>query len=244
MEVRCDGVAENLPTYLYGDLVGEELREVEGHLQSCQSCAERLREFGAVRKMLEETPVPPMPDSGDIAAQVMARAHARRRSRPRWVPLAQAALVLIGIGLGIGLMGILVPGPGEIPVSELEALVEMAGEIPAVAMSIERQASRKYGLEERPIEKYVDPLAQKLNETEIVAVDQHYRTLRDLASGESIMLAAYFQYRLGDFYERRAKDPVLARSSYLKVFDFVSEGKVHDLAKSRIDNLLLAEPEK
>lgn len=247
MDARCEGLQENLPAYLYGDLSAEERQEVADHLQACRVCVESSRKFQGVREMLEADVVPPMPSGVDIAAQVMARGRVRRRPVPTWLPMASAALVLIGIALGFGITNLFFSRPFEVTIPDMEAMVDSAVEAmvdpavedPEMAMTVENIARRTNGLEER----YIDLLEPRLDRESVVRVDKDYRILVDVYSGESRLLAAFFQLKLGDYYAQIAKDRDKARVEFLKVFDFVDEGKVYDLTHTRIDNLLPGEPE-
>lgn len=241
MAEKCEALTESLPAYLYGDLSDPEKKEIADHLDACEACAETLREFRGVREALDEIPIPPMPSTADLAARVMARARPSRVRRPLWAPLATAALILLGIGLGIGITHLLTPPtPREaITVADLETMLPSTHD-PNVAVTIDRLASRKYGLPDR----YIDRLMPPVNQQEIVTVDKHYRTLVKRTSGESKMLAAYFQLRLGEYYAKIAKDPERAEVELRKVFDFVDEGSLYIRAKDHLENHLRAEPEK
>ena len=242
MESRCEGLTESLTAYLYDDLPEIEREEVKEHLRTCSKCRERLGEFEAVRGMLDEIDVPPMPARADLAARVMARAHARRRWLPVSLPAARAALLLIGIGLGIGITWLALPQETALPgsVEQMEALVESAGDDPEVQKTVLDWARKKFRVPSR----YPDDVLPILNEQEHMQLDKDYRVLRDRAKGESVTVAAYIQLDWGDYYAQQVKDPGRARREYLKVLEIVTEGKVYELAKSRIENLLPDEPEK
>lgn len=235
----CDALVESLPAYLYGDLSDPERQAVADHLRACEACRQSLEEFQGVREALDEIPIPAMPSTGDLAARVMARARPKRVRRPAWAPLARAALILLGIGLGIAITQVLIPRPTAPTVAEMEAMIEVGGERPEIALAVENMARRTHGM---PV-RWIDHLQPRLKNEDLVKVTKEYRTLVHLYTGESETLAAFHQLRLGDYYATVTEDPGKARVEYLKVFDFVKDGKVHDLARARIENLLPAQPE-
>ena len=241
MESRCEGLTESLTAYLYDDLPEIEREEVKEHLRTCSKCRERLGEFEAVRGMLDEIDVPPMPARGDLAARVMARAHARPRWIPVSLPAARAALLLIGIGLGVGITWLALPHkpPVELTTKQVEALVEAPWDQWEAPKVVVAWARKKFRVPSR----YHDDVLPILNRHKQMQLDKDYRVLRDRVRGESKRLAAYIQLDWGDYYAEKVKDPDRARQEYLKVREIVTEGKVYDLAMSRIENLLLAEPE-
>ena len=251
----CETIAESLPAYLYGDLPPEERSGIETHLETCAACKAALGEFRAVRDTLEAAPVPEMPSRGDLAAQVMARAQtappappsgpvvrpAPRRAAPAF-SWARAAVILLAFAIGIPLLWNSANRNGEggaVPLADIEGMIDGSADAPDVARVIDMWTGKRYGV--RPLEdKVVPPIHTEL----FVYNDKEYRVLRDRAKEESTLLAGYIQLRLGEYYRLEAKDADLARAEYQKVFDFVSEGKVHELAMSRLDGLLPAAPEE
>ncbi len=241
MDGTCHKLEENIPAFIYGDLPGEERDLLTEHIDSCPRCAETLREFRSVREMLDASPVPPTPEPGAIAARVMARAHVRRLPSPAWSPVRWAALILIGIALGFGITNYLVPAgvDGGLPLEDLEAMAEEAPGNSKMGSLVRKMASQRFG-----IKQYRDPLEPMRNEDLAVFITKNLRQLTDLASGESQILAGFFQLKIGEFYEERMKNPDLAVKEYLMVFDYVQEGRIYDFARDRVEHLRMTEPEE
>ncbi|MCZ6602027.1 MAG: zf-HC2 domain-containing protein [Planctomycetota bacterium] len=239
MDGTCHKLEENIPAFIYGDLPGEERDLLTEHIDSCPRCAETLREFRSVREMLDASPVPPTPEPGAIAARVMARAHVRRLPSPAWSPVRWAALILIGIALGFGITNYLVPA--GVDLEDVEAMAESGIGNPQMESIALKMGSQRYGIK---IKKYEDSIEPVLNKEKVVIFTKNLRLLTDLASGESQILAGFFQCKIGEFYEERMKNPDLAVKEYLKVFDYVQEGRIFDFARDRLEHLRMAEPEE
>ena len=237
MDGPCHKLEENIPAFIYGDLPGEEREQLTEHIDSCPRCAETLREFQSVREMLDASPVPPTPEPGAIAATVMARAHVRRLPSPAWSPVRWAALILIGIALGFGITNYV--GRGGLPLEDLEAMAEEAAGNPKMGSLVHKMASQRFG-----IKQYKDPLEPVRNEDLVVSITKNLRQLTDLASGESKILAGFFQLKIGEFYEERMKNPGLAVEEYLKVYEYLQEGRIYNFARDRLEHLRMAEPEE
>ncbi|MCZ6689856.1 MAG: zf-HC2 domain-containing protein [Planctomycetota bacterium] len=239
MDGTCHKLEENIPAFIYGDLPGEERDLLTEHIDSCPRCAETLREFRSVREMLDASPVPPTPEPGAIAARVMARAHVRRLPSPAWSPVRWAALILIGIALGFGITNYLVPA--GVDLEDVEAMAESGVGNPQMESLALKMGGQRYGIK---IKKYEDSIEPVLNKEKVVIFTENLRQLTDLASGESQILAGFFQLKIGDFYEEKMKNPDRAMKEYLKVFDYVQEGRIFDFARDRVDHLRMAEPEE
>ena len=240
----CESIAESLPAYIYGDLPPEERSGIETHIETCGACKAALGEFRAVRDALDAAPVPEMPLQGDLAAQVMARAQAesadvtpvpRRAASGTAFSYARAAVVLLALALGISYLWMArTPGGGEaVALADIEGMVESSADTPDVVRVIDKVSGKLYGV--NPLEDTVAPPIHA--EGAFVYSDKQYRVLRDRASRESTLLAGYMQLRLADYLLLEKKDAELARAEYQKVFDYVTEGKVHALALARLDDM-------
>jgi len=95
-------IEELLPAYALGALDGEDLRELEAHLDA--GCAECRRQLALWERDLEAlaASVPPLPPSETTRARVLRLAAATPQAAPaprapRWLYFAAAALLLLGV---------------------------------------------------------------------------------------------------------------------------------------------------
>jgi anti-sigma factor ChrR (cupin superfamily) len=109
--MTCDGVADQLASYLEGDLAVPERVELEAHASCCATCSALLADIDAIRR--EASALPALEPSRDLWSGIAARIDApvvslsenRRASRAiahrAWVrpSLAAAALVLVTAGV-------------------------------------------------------------------------------------------------------------------------------------------------
>jgi anti-sigma factor RsiW len=109
--MTCDGVADQLASYLEGELAGPERLELEAHASACAACSALLADLDAIRR--EASALPTLEPSRDLWAGIAARIDARvvsldetRRASPAiarraWMrpSLAAAALVLVTAGV-------------------------------------------------------------------------------------------------------------------------------------------------
>ena len=99
-------MSERLISYLYGELSAEEASAFEGHMATCARCAQDVRDFERVRRMLGHWQVapgsPPEWAFGEGPERVSVRHAARQffRAMPVWGRLALgAAMVLLVLAL-------------------------------------------------------------------------------------------------------------------------------------------------
>lgn len=118
----CDGFTGNLPAYLDRELGAAEHVALEGHLDGCRRCQERLKELEAVSAVLKgwdaSSPVA-QAAPGRLQHAVLSRIAPdglRRRRELRWLrvrKLALAASALLAVGLPLALGWARRAGPEE-----------------------------------------------------------------------------------------------------------------------------------
>lgn len=93
-------IEELLPAYALGALDGEDLRELEAHLEvGCAECRRQLDLWGRDLEALAAS-VPPLPPSETTRARVLRLAKAEAPApwrAPRWTFFAAAALLLLAV---------------------------------------------------------------------------------------------------------------------------------------------------
>lgn len=109
--MTCDGVADQLASYLEGDLAVPERVALEAHASSCATCGALLADIDAIRR--EAAALPALEPSRDLWSGIAARLDApvvslsghrhthRGITRRAWIrpSLAAAALVLVTAGV-------------------------------------------------------------------------------------------------------------------------------------------------
>jgi hypothetical protein len=75
--MKCGDIEKLLPDYLSGDIEPGPRRSVEEHLQHCQTCAEKLREYRAYAAAMSSTPAVKAPS--DFMEKLNARLERRTR---------------------------------------------------------------------------------------------------------------------------------------------------------------------
>lgn len=109
--MTCDGVADQLASYLDGELLEPARLELEAHAASCVECGSLLADLDAIRR--DASALPTLVPSRDLWSGIAARIDApavdletARRTRPAssrhlWLrpSLAAAALVLVTAGV-------------------------------------------------------------------------------------------------------------------------------------------------
>jgi anti-sigma factor RsiW len=99
MNTPKDHPIELLPWYVNGSLDGEELQEVESHLESCEHCRSEVAFLQSVRQEVKAAGEAAAP--GDLGLQRLLRTVRAERKAVRWAPqwwqpaLAAAALVVV-----------------------------------------------------------------------------------------------------------------------------------------------------
>ena len=68
--MRCKKVRENLERFLDGASSSRRTVEIEEHLATCSSCSTAYAEIEAMKSLLRESTLPPMPE--DITKNIMA----------------------------------------------------------------------------------------------------------------------------------------------------------------------------
>jgi anti-sigma factor RsiW len=72
MTVNCNKVLSRLHAYLDGEVSAELMREIEQHLSTCPACRSQVERIRQVHDMLEDLPVPRLPQ--EFVARLMTRA--------------------------------------------------------------------------------------------------------------------------------------------------------------------------
>ena len=67
--MRCTKVRENLERFLDGAVSTRRTLEIKEHLATCSSCSTVYAELEAMKSLLRESTLPPMPEA--IAANIM-----------------------------------------------------------------------------------------------------------------------------------------------------------------------------
>jgi len=133
---NCSAIENELALFVGGELGPRSRAEVEAHLARCESCSRAVDRLAASRSALRsglERGEERMPDlwqgvrarlveSGTIRTVESALptlAAARRRSMPRWFPLAAAAAVLLAFGLWMLQPDEQLPKSGPLPVNSV-----------------------------------------------------------------------------------------------------------------------------
>lgn len=106
--MKCEHAVDLIVDSLLDELDDGERRELELHIQSCESCAAEAERMGALWKGLGELSVPP---AAPHAAVVLGRRLATARRQYRYAPLLRAAAAVVLILLG-GAGGYLLRGDG------------------------------------------------------------------------------------------------------------------------------------
>ncbi len=76
-------IRENIPAYAIGTLDAEDIRALESHLQTCESCRSELADYRALSDGLL-TALPPKPPSAALRKRLQSQLpSAQKRSRPR-----------------------------------------------------------------------------------------------------------------------------------------------------------------
>ena len=97
-------IEELLPSYALGALDGDDLRELEEHLEAgCPECRRQLDLWNRDLEALAEAALPVEPSEMARARVLRVAGGSRPRGVPGWVYPAIAALLLISVGSGIGL---------------------------------------------------------------------------------------------------------------------------------------------
>lgn len=103
-EPHSNRIEELLPSYALGALDGEDLRELEEHLEAgCPECRRQLDLWNRDLEALAESAPPVAPSEMARARVLRVAGGSRSRGVPGWVYPAIAALLLISIGSGISL---------------------------------------------------------------------------------------------------------------------------------------------
>ncbi len=103
-EPHSNRIEELLPSYALGALDGEDLRELEEHLEAgCPECRRQLDRWNRDLEALAESAPPVEPSEVARARVLRVAGGSRLRGVPGWVYPAIAALLLISIGSGISL---------------------------------------------------------------------------------------------------------------------------------------------
>ncbi|MFA6148686.1 MAG: zf-HC2 domain-containing protein [bacterium] len=79
--MRCDDVIARLSAYADGEISWYRSRRIGRHLEGCSSCRDHLAGLQEVDRILEELPMPPVPEG--LAARVVAEAIRRAPSVKR-----------------------------------------------------------------------------------------------------------------------------------------------------------------
>ena len=140
--MTCDGVADQLASYLEGELLEPMRLEVEAHAADCTACGALLADLDTIRSEASALPVlEPSRDlwsgiSARIDAPVVALEESRRTRmatiRRTWVrpSLAAAALVLVTAGVTHYFTRASFDAAGDHPVGK-PALIAQAGSAPS-----------------------------------------------------------------------------------------------------------------
>ncbi|MHC5038930.1 MAG: anti-sigma factor family protein [Planctomycetota bacterium] len=109
--MRCEELRENLSAWLDGELTPSESAPVEGHLQDCPACQERVKELRALWNLLgadtDQEPTPEFP--ARVHRRIREGRTASLRRRALFSTAAAAAAVLLF------LIGMVVMGQREMP---------------------------------------------------------------------------------------------------------------------------------
>jgi predicted anti-sigma-YlaC factor YlaD len=95
-----DHVLDLLGAYLDGELHGKQLRRVETHLETCQSCLDEFRALGTLSTALREAPMPDAPSPERLAADVALRLP-RKQAKPMSHSLLEIGWWLVPVGLAL-----------------------------------------------------------------------------------------------------------------------------------------------
>jgi Putative zinc-finger len=99
---------EDLAAYIDGTLSPAEMKQVEGHIASCENCYNVY--LGVLQFQLEHEPAPADP------AEVVLFPPIKKAPKPWWLGKAAAAIILgTGLGIGGGYMLFLAPPPSLSP---------------------------------------------------------------------------------------------------------------------------------
>ena len=117
---RCP-VEGSLAAYTLGALRGDELAQVEAHLDDCPECSEALAEFSGLPALLdllepgEAMAGPPVPANDQLDRLLSAAGRERRTSRYRRLAAVAAAIVLVA-AVGVGWVAGRETAPSSFPV--------------------------------------------------------------------------------------------------------------------------------
>jgi anti-sigma-K factor RskA len=157
--MKCEQIADLLPDYLQGNLIPDELRNVEAHLQQCADCSEEV----AVWKKLSLLPIEQPSPASRARFEAMLQAYQAGRSRPsagtskwrerasawnvfRWLrsPLGavawSAALLAIGVYAGLRLAG---PKPPSPDLAALQSELSSMKQLVVLSMLQQQSASAR-----------------------------------------------------------------------------------------------------
>lgn len=143
--MNCLTAINYLEDYLDGLLDDASRDSVQGHLEKCPDCRNRLAREQDLRQALKALPVP-APDP-DFASRVLKHAAARKYHR-RIYPSAMmrvAACILIFIALGFVFKGVL--GPGQPKGPEVSVVMNEPEEVRLVFYSAENLRGVTFTLE-------------------------------------------------------------------------------------------------
>ena len=104
--MKCNERFDQLEAYADGELSRAERAELEGHLQACSTCRERLEKLQVIRRCVRDSLAEPIP-APDLADSIMANLPSSR------TPLVRRWALGWAVGLVMGLLvGWIVRGPG------------------------------------------------------------------------------------------------------------------------------------
>jgi anti-sigma factor RsiW len=118
--MRCEVAQEQLVTAAYGELAGEQARELERHLAGCAACGKEREQLLALKELAGAHPV--MEPDANLVARSRMKLNAALDSLPaqRWherlgqqirnnfvglMAAPVAACLLLAVGVGAGLLG-------------------------------------------------------------------------------------------------------------------------------------------
>jgi len=99
--MNCIDVRENLSLYIDGELEGDQIREIAGHLDKCDECRRECDELIELTTLLREIPDACLPESFDMRLKEAIRKEKTVKisaSKKRWRMITSiAAVFVIGI---------------------------------------------------------------------------------------------------------------------------------------------------